>query len=46
MRVGSPDSVEGGELEAARYRARTVDAGSLERIGSLLLPFIASAYAD
>ncbi len=44
LRVGSPDFVEGGELEAARCRARTVDAGSLKRIGSLLLPFVASAY--
>ncbi len=44
LKVGSPDSIEGGELEAARCRARTVDASSLERIGSLLLPFVASAY--
>lgn len=44
LKVGSPDSIGGGELEAVRCRARTVDAGSLERIGSLLLPFVASAY--
>src|SRR3990170_4343702 len=36
----------GGEFEAARYRARTVSPALWSESAPLLLPFVASAYAD